>query len=119
MGNWDVLIDEQQHIKAKRIIVVVVDAKPPYKYASGRKSKVPGLMNVMMNVSTLPMRNYSIKTVQEFAMRLGENKTANQNFATLKKLCDQVHKTEVARNSCYQQFIGPFGGFHAGGYFAA
>ncbi len=110
MGNWQVLLDEDHRIKAKKVIVVIVDAKPPNKYSSSNKPKIPKLMSVMMNAATLPMRNYSVKTVQEFALRVGENRTATRNFKVFKHLCDQVHSGEGAREACYQEFEGPFGG---------
>lgn len=109
MGDWDVL-DEERRFRAKRIILITVDAKPADSIENDRKSKIPKMMSVMMNAATKPMGNYSAKTVQELAMRMAENMTAGHNFEVVKKLCDQVHAGEAERNACYGQFESPFGG---------
>lgn len=110
-GDWDVL-DEERRFKAKRLILITVNAKLADSIADDKKSKIPKMMTVLLNAATKPMGNFSAKTVQEFAIRLQENRAAEKNFATLKKLCDQVHSTEAERNACYQQFEAPFGGIH-------
>ena len=111
MGAWDVL-DSEKRIKAKRVIMIAVDAKPADSTADDAVSKIPKMMTVLVNAATKPMGNFTIKTVQEFAMRMTEGKTAEQNFEALKKLCDQVHSGEAERSVCYQEFKAPFGGVH-------
>jgi len=107
-GRWN-LLDDQHRVKAKRIILVVVDAKPALSAEADKKSHVPKLLSVLMNAATLPMTNYSIKTVVELVTRFELNRTIGGIFTKYTKLCDQVHSGKDARQKCYDEFKPPFG----------
>lgn len=108
-GAWN-LIDEQQRFKAKRIILIAVDATPANDLKVDKKAAVPKFMNVILSASTKPMRNYAGETIEEFAMRFDVNRITGFNFEKFKELCDQVHRAEEARQQCYDEFKLPFGG---------
>lgn len=107
-SSWNVL-DENRSFKAKRVIVVVVNAKPVDLEEADRVPKVPKFFSVLMNAATKPMSNYTTKTIEEFMMRFDETRKAGQNFELYSKLCDQTYSDKKDQEQCYDQFRFPFG----------
>jgi NTE family protein len=108
-GGWDVLTPERK-LKAKRFILIVVNAKPADSDALDLKARVPKLMQVMHSASTKPLNNYTVKTAQDFTNRFAENAAAAKNYEKFAGLCDQVYSGKEEREKCYSGFIAPYGG---------
>ena len=108
-GAWDVLTPDK-HLKTKRLVLIVVDAKPADPEAVDQKPKIPKFMSVMVSTSTMPLSNYTVKTVQDFMNRFQETSNAGKNFERYQKLCDQVYAGNADREKCYDEYIAPYGG---------
>jgi hypothetical protein len=108
-GSWDLLTPERQ-FKAKRLILIVVDAMPVDSEAADREPKVPKLMSVMLSAATKPLNNYTVKTAQDFANRFKETSAASGNYKKFTGLCDQVFSGKEEREKCYDGFKAPYGG---------
>jgi NTE family protein len=108
-GQWDVLTPERK-LKTKRLILVVVNAKPSDSDAADKKPAVPKLGAVIHSASTKPLGNYTIKTAQDFTNRFQEMANAGENYEKFSALCDQVHAEKAEREKCYAGFKTPYGG---------
>lgn len=108
-GGWDILTPEKRY-KAKRLILIIVNAKPTDSIALDRKARIPKLTQVMHSASTKPLNNYTIKTAQDFTNRFKEWTAAAQNHEKFTALCDQVHAGKEDREKCYAEFKAPYGG---------
>ncbi len=109
MGAWN-LADSERRFKAKRVILIIVDAKPADDLSHDRKERIPRLMTVLTNAASKPLRNYTVKSVQEFALRFQANEAGGKNFAVIKSLCDRVYAENGEREKCYDQYESPLGG---------
>ena len=69
-------------------------------------------MNIMVNAASKPMMNYTVKTVEEFTLRLEQNRVSGRNFTKYINLCDKVHSDEKSRQECHDAFEAPLGGVH-------
>jgi NTE family protein len=108
-GGWN-LLDNEKHFKAKRLIVIVVDAKTIDDLVHDRRPNIPRFITTLLNAATLPMGNYTVKTVQDMALRFSGNRVNGENFSVLKELCDKVYPGEAERKACYDRYQTPFGG---------
>jgi NTE family protein len=108
-GGWDLLTPEKR-FRAKRLILIVVDARPKDSDKIDRKARIPKLMSVMLSAATKPLNNYTVKTAQDFAIRFKETANAGENFEKYQKLCDQVSGAKDEREKCYASFKRPYGG---------
>jgi predicted acylesterase/phospholipase RssA len=108
-GSWDLLTPERK-FKAKRLVMIVVDARPKDSDKIDRKARIPKLMNVMLSAATKPLNNYTIRTAQDFATRFTETAQAGKNFEKYKSLCERVYPGEKDREKCYDEFEKPYGG---------
>jgi len=108
-GGWDLLTPEGK-LKAKRLILIVVNAKPADSNALDLKARVPKLLQVMHSASTKPLNNYTVKTAQDFTNRFKENAAAAKNYEKFSGLCDRVYPGKDDREKCYSEFEAPYGG---------
>jgi predicted acylesterase/phospholipase RssA len=85
--------------RIRRIVVIVVDAKPREEPAADRSPRPPGLVDVLSAAATKPMENYSADTVERVRLWFDEWKRATSDFDAMRARCDAL-PTASARERC-------------------
>jgi NTE family protein len=74
----------------KRLVVIVVDAKPRTESGIDRSARPPGIYNVLNAAATNPMENYSAETVERFRLLFQRWDSASCDFEALHDRCDAL-----------------------------
>jgi hypothetical protein len=82
------LYDKVNNGAVKRIMVIVVDAKPRSAAAHERCARPPGIFTVLNAAATNPMENYSSDTVERVRLWFSDWNKAAKNFDTRAAGCD-------------------------------
>ena len=92
--------------KVKRLVVIVVDAKPHEEARDDRRARAPGIFTVLNAAATNPMENYSSDTVERVRLWFKEWNRAARDFETRRRGCDAL-ATDLCRSanasSCEQE----------------
>ena len=82
--------------RIKRLVVIVVDAKPHSDACADRSARPPGVYAVLNAAATDPMENYSSDTVERFRLQFEEWDKAACDFETRRSGCDALATQECA-----------------------
>jgi NTE family protein len=85
----------------KRLVVIVVDAKPRGEPEADLRAKPPGVAQVLEAAATRPMENYSADTVDLVRLWFQEWERASSDWAALRARCDAKPGAAAAR--CRQE----------------
>ena len=100
----------------KRLIIIMVDAKPKSHFKGDLKPKPPGFASSVANAATNPLANYSYETVDMIRTSLARLESRLNEFHEKRELC-RVHASEscselasgescpqTVTDNCYQKF---------------
>jgi len=104
--TWD-LFGEIPADRVKRVVIILVDAKPEVRANYDKKAKPPGLASILLTAATKPLGNYTIDTIETIFDKFVVLRAAEQNYETMKGLCDELLTDERARDQCYARFVSP------------
>ncbi|MBI3784991.1 MAG: patatin-like phospholipase family protein [Deltaproteobacteria bacterium] len=89
------LRDKIARKQIKRVVVIIVDAKPKAAPKQDRCARPPGLLSVVMASGTNPMENYSTDSVDLLENKFYEERRLHNDWLT-----DQRRCTEFAAANC-------------------
>lgn len=84
------LLRAQNERKIKRILFVVVDAKPRAVTKLDRSPRPPGFISVLNAAATNPMENYSTDTVELLRREAIERERTNAQWQAMQRKCDEL-----------------------------
>jgi predicted acylesterase/phospholipase RssA len=84
------VIDQVNNGAIKRLVIIVVDAKPRIEAPADRSARPPGIFTVLEAAATNPMENYSSDTVERIRLAFDEWDNEAAHFEQRRAGCRQL-----------------------------
>jgi len=104
---WDLLGRTNLREEAKRIILIIVDAKPLERGTFDHTARPAKLMSILLTAALRPISNYTVDTIVRLHKQFQELDKANENYELIKNLCGQFTADSKKRQECVDQFQLP------------
>jgi NTE family protein len=99
-------IDRIEDGTIKKLVVILVDAKPKTHFKGDLKSKPPGAITSVNTAATRPLANYSYETVNLLKRNIRETRNELAQYHRQRKACDDHAKVVCTQfdpgDGCYQ-----------------
>jgi NTE family protein len=82
----------------RRLVVIVVDAKPESEFAADQSARPPGVSTVLEAAATNPMENYSSDTIERVRLWFDEWDQASLDFDQRRSDCDALAVRQCERS---------------------
>ncbi len=116
--TWSIFRNADQTKPVRRVVVIVVDARPRNDPGYDRSPDAPGVITTLKTAALEPVMNYAADTVAIIQLIFDELQRANRNYELFRKMCEELAQLQPTEHwgtvedqvrQCVGRFRKPYG----------